>query len=345
MKGLKKYRSDELHTIIYKKENPEDILFSEFGGKYSEYRRKWSRASQCVLTGDYPLHLNFELFFGCNLRCSMCLYSMPVGEWTYKAEPKKRISFEKYREIIDEGALRGLCAIQLNGTNEPLLQEDLVKYIDYAKEAGIMDIYIVTNATLLTRQKSEEILKSGLTQIKFSIDSISKKTYEKIRTGATFETTMDNINAFLKLKKDMGKKLPITRVSFVKTKENIGEVDDFSAYWAERVDYVAIQNMSDPFLEKEKYGDFEKKFRFDGAPMDKCPMPYQRMFIQNNGNVLPCCSTYGYNLPVGNIYKGSIREIWMSREMKELRTRVNGSKEEQPLPCRKCRLSMTHKSD
>ncbi len=344
MKEFTEYRSDQFHTIIYKKSKPEDVLAAKFGERYVEYRKKWERASRCELVQEYPLHLNFELFYGCNLRCPMCVYSIPASQRNYKVEPEKRVPFEKYREIIEEGVRHGLCAVQLSGLNEPLLQRDLIKHIDYAAGAGIIDIFIITNATLLTPEISKGLLESGLTQIKFSIDSASKETYEKIRVGANFEKTINGINTFLELKKKMRKTLPITRVSFIKTKENISEVDDFVAYWADRVDYITIQNLANPFLGSEKYEEFEDSFRTEGATLAECPMPYQRMFIRNNGDILPCCSSYGYEIPVGNIYENMIYEIWNSELMKQLRKSINGPSGRQPLPCRKCRQAIAHQT-
>ncbi|MBD3426547.1 MAG: radical SAM protein [Candidatus Omnitrophica bacterium] len=339
MKGLKEHRSDNLHTVVYKKASPDEILSAELGPQYTEYRKKWGRVSECRLEQDYPLHLNFEIFYGCNLRCSMCILSKPIGERGYKTEPEKRISFDKYKEIIDEGVKRGLCAVQLNGHNEPLLQDDLTEYIQYARNSGIIDIYLITNATLLTPEKAEELLSSGLTQIKFSMDSVLKETYEKLRVGGNFEKTLENINTFLQMKKKMKKILPVTRVSFVKTPENKSEVNDFIGYWSDRVDYITVQDMVDPFVVDEAVSEGSLNNKKN---LSKCSMPYQRMFIRNNGDVSPCCSTYGFQLPVGNVYESSIYEIWNGKRLSTLRKRINGPFEKQPIPCRKCRRSLEH---
>ena len=58
----------------------------------------------------------------------MCILSIPLKKRFYREEPRKKVSFEKYCEIIDEGVLHGLSSIQLSGTNEPLLLKDIEKY-------------------------------------------------------------------------------------------------------------------------------------------------------------------------------------------------------------------------
>lgn len=345
MKDIKKYKSSQVNTIIYRHASVDDILASELGERYKGYREKWKQAAKCVLVQDFPLHLNFELFYGCNLKCAMCIYSLPINQRNYKVDPAAKVTFEKYCAIIDEGSKRGLYAVQLNGINEPLLQRDLIKHIEYAKQAGIIDIFIVTNATLLTPEISKGLIGSGLTQIKFSLDSLDEGTYEKMRVGGNFKKTMANIHRFIELKKTMKKILPVTRVSLVKTKNNMAQIDDFVEYWADKIDYIMIQDMINPFWGSEEYNKLEEISCPSASLFTECAMPYQRLYIRNNGEVAPCCSTYGFELPMGSIYENSIYEIWNNERMRKLRENVNGNPDAVPLPCKKCRQAITHQAN
>ena len=109
------------------------------GYRIKRYREEWDESLNGKIF-DYPLHLNFELTAGCNLKCGMCLHSLLIKDWSYKVDIKKNISFKKYCEIIDEGIKYGLCSIELNGINEPLFKKDIYRYILYAKQKGILII-------------------------------------------------------------------------------------------------------------------------------------------------------------------------------------------------------------
>ena len=61
-----------------------DILYKEVSPKIKAYREKWDRASRGEIMLDFPLHLNVELKIGCNLKCPVCLCSLPFKEWPYK---------------------------------------------------------------------------------------------------------------------------------------------------------------------------------------------------------------------------------------------------------------------
>ena len=333
------YSLDNRVKLLSSKGDPYQRLEQELGPSVREYRKKWEATSKNLLEIPYPLHLNIELAYGCNLRCGFCIFSLPPKAMNYTAKPKDKIPFEKYCQIIDEGLKYGLCSIALNGYNEPLLQKDIVRYINYAKNAGVLDISLHTNGLLLTEDLSKELIDSGLTIIMFSIDAATKQTYERIRKSPHFNKVINNILQFIELKKTKNKLLPLTRVSFVENKINHLELKDFISFWKDKVDYFMIQSFCNPFVDNKEFNKIEDEYRFENIPFVICTEPFQRLTITCDGNVLPCCSYYGLDLIMGNIYKDSLYNIWNGKKIKELRLKVNSSKSQQPQACKKCRDS------
>lgn len=337
----KKVQQGELARMLYRKSDPYVILEKELGPAVAEYRAKWAHAGKSDLDLKYPVHLNIELVYGCNLRCQFCILSSPKLSRFYKAKPGDRIPFEKYCAVIDEGVKNGLCSVALNGYNEPLLQKDIVKYINYARDAGIIDVTLHTNGLLLTEELSRMLVDSGLTMIMFSIDALTKGTYKKVRRSDAFDRLMNNITRFLEIKKESKRTLPLTRVSFFENRFNHAELDDFIAVWKDRVDFLAIQNFTHPFVGQK--GSYKKKEKsvHDNYIFSPCLEPHRRLMITCDGNVLPCCSYYAAGMVVGNIHDDSIYNIWNSSYMRELRARINGPRDTQPEACRKCRVAVT----
>ena len=88
----------------------EKCLASIYGEKYRKYRDLWNSSKSTVSFPTYPIHLNIELNYGCNVKCKSCIYSLPVNERILQPNPEYYISFEKYCDIVDEGVTRS-CAI------------------------------------------------------------------------------------------------------------------------------------------------------------------------------------------------------------------------------------------
>ena len=142
--------STELTGIIGKSEM-EKLSFVVEEKDWNEYRKKYDMASNLQLL-DFPIQLDFELNASCNLKCPMC----PISAESPKGKGKSTwFDFEFYKKLIDYSVENGTRAIKLNYINEPLIRNDFIKFIDYAKSKGILDIYFSTNGILLKKKVSE----------------------------------------------------------------------------------------------------------------------------------------------------------------------------------------------
>lgn len=292
-----------------------NILARNIGDGFLEYRQKFERAVSFQEELQYPIHIDFETIFGCNIRCIMCTHA-------YKnLFPSRQplMEFSLFTKIIDEGVQYGLSSIGLDQEGDPLLVNNLSDFIAYAKGKGILDIMINTNALLLDKEKTEELLNSGLTRIHFSLDAINEDTYDKIRIGSDFKKVIGNILYFCKRKKELKKELPITRVSFVKMKHNEAEMESFINFWTPYVDAIAIQEYNNPFPE---YLELNKLYANSRVKNDafRCTQPWFRIVILTDGTVLPCCLLgMSLKMAIGNAYNETIYNLWNSNTMKELR--------------------------
>ena len=109
-------------------------------------------------------------------------------------------------------------------------RKDLIKFITYAKSAGILDIYMSTNGSLLTKKISKEIINSGLTRLQISLDAATKEIFDIIRVGGNFDKVISNVNRFMKIREELKSELPTVRVNFVQTDTNKHELNSFKEY-------------------------------------------------------------------------------------------------------------------
>lgn len=292
----------------------EDILYEVLGEKYKNYREKWNNASVRKLVTEFPLYLQFELSPYCNLQCCSCLHGhKDVREEYVKID--NILDMELYNKIIEEASKYNCPSISFHNNSEPLLDKELVKKIEKARDSGFVDIILVTNGTLLTKEKSIDIIKAGVTKITFSVDAFYDETYEKNRKNSDFNLLKKNIFDFLEAKKELNSKIPITRVSFVVNKNSVNEMKEFNEYWQDKVDLVDFQN----FSAIEGYTEYLCPTGFEAIEDFQCNSPWQEVVIRANGDVLPCCSLYGSEVVLGNLKENSIYEIWNSDKMKKLR--------------------------
>ena len=141
------------------------------------------------------------------------------------------INFAK--EVIKDAINNNVPSMKFNWRGEPLLNPNLGKLIKFAKDQGMLETIINTNATNLT-EKSEELINSGLDYMIYSFDGGTKETYEKLRPGRfhenKFEKVIQNIQNFNKLKHKLNAKFPYTKIQMVVMDSNRDEVNSFLNY-------------------------------------------------------------------------------------------------------------------
>ena len=130
---------------------------------------------------------------------------------------KYHMDMNLFKKIIEEVTQYGMPAVNLNGLGEPILHPNLIEMIEHCKQSGIKDIMFHTNGTLMSEKRAKAMVKSGLTQIIFSLDSPDKETYEKMRVNAKFEKVMSNVERFVSIRNKLKSKLPLVRVTMVLT--------------------------------------------------------------------------------------------------------------------------------
>jgi radical SAM protein with 4Fe4S-binding SPASM domain len=302
--------------------NEEDInvkLSKIIGPKFVEYRKKWDAVNRMEIVTDFPMFLQLDMNQKCNYKCPHCIigHKKEVEEY-YEGE---YLTFEDFKKIVDEGSEYGCPSLSPQGNNEPFLIKDLHKYINYAHKKGFIDIMLNNNGSSIPIKRAQEILDSGLTRIRFSLDAITPETYKKVRVGSIpLEKVIKNIEDFLNLKEKGGYKLPVVGVSFCKVKQNEHEVDQFIDFWKDKVDLVSIQKFMPPTTNKEKYKEYYSSDQYYEKPVEKfhCVQPYQRLTFRNE-YMYPCCVSFNKDLKLGSIKTDTIYNAWNSKKMNELR--------------------------
>lgn len=322
-------------ALVGEKRSPDQVLEQIFGESFRRYRERWRAAERFEFESPWPLHLDVDTNYTCNLKCVMC----PLGtEGFNPGYSDKFLDFELYEKVVREGVDEGLCALRLGLTGEPLLRPDIVKFVRLARDLGVMDVMLITNGLLLGEKTALELIGAGLVRLHVSVDAATEGTYRRIRRGGSLEKVKQNILNFLDLRNKMGLELPLVRVSFIDMSLNAGEKDDFYDFWKDRADYVSIQAYAN-ILEREDTAFFTEKRPL--APSFRCPDPWQRMSLFVNGDLFPCCSDFGRLTPLGSARDTTVARVWRSEPAVRLRRlHRQGRWREEPV-CRRCALAST----
>ena len=300
--------------ICFVKFNPNPILASVTIDKNITFDKTY------LPTDIYIESTNF-----CNKSCYMC--------------PNKLI--KRQRGIMDWNLFKQIILkcqeIEGNGLNvflhhqgEPLLDPLLSQKVSYIKAKLKKSITAFsTNASLLTKEKSEQLLKAGLDYIVISLDAVSEEIYKQIR-GLDFNKVMQNIKDLMQLKKELNNPINIT-MQMVVCEQNKHEINTFSSIWEDKA-RVVIKPMHNFLTQHSSY--FSKKLLNNQSL--PCMQPFMYLFTYWNGDLGLCCWDADKYISLGNIKDGSIIELFNSPAFKEIRKAMLELNCKGLFPCNQC---------
>lgn len=305
-------RRNELVAVMHRdrfEAVPGDVTDPADVARWHAFRRAYARAAHLDPVGAFPLQVDFELTSQCNLRCWFCVQGT-------EDIPYRALTFERFCRVIDEGERHGLVSIKLNYVNEPLLVRELPDVIRYAKAHGVLNVFFATNGILLDARRRTELMDAGVSKVMISLDAATAATYERMRGSAHFDRIVGNIRALIAERDARGQSWPLVRVSFLKTSENIHEIDAFVRAWDGVADFIGFQDQTSiPGVDAELFTD---KTHFDVDAFG-CSLPSKLLVVDAAGHILPCCTFGGREMPLGHVDDLDLADAWTGPTITALR--------------------------
>ena len=290
-----------------------------------------------------PSHIQIEIVKGiCTANCIMC----PVPSWNL--EPLV-MSLESYSAVMDKIKIHkdSIKFLTLQGRGEPLLDESLCEKIKIAWQnlRPSTSIGFASNCTELTPDLSRNLLESGLDLIICSIDGIKKGTHENIRIGTNYDEVVENVKNFIKLRNDLNKTTRVM-IRFIRQESNYDEWDDYRKYWSEFIDID--KNDSVVKFDVHNWGGVNINKENIELINDELNMPficeelYNRFVIQCDGSIGLCCVSDDVNdLNLGNIFNGSLVEIYNGDMFKHYRQEMEAGNIFKLELCKNCSVPLS----
>jgi radical SAM protein with 4Fe4S-binding SPASM domain len=300
------------------------------------HRRAWSSSiSHAAERGVEvmtlpPREVFLEVTATCNIKCPMC----PVT--TGLDRKRGTMGWALFEKIL--GDVAGVVPqMSLFLAGEPLLHKRIFDMVAAASARGIYT-RIHTNALLLTEEKIARIFDSGLHELSFSFDGPTRERYERVRVGGDYDQCVRLIRRVMEVKRERRSTRPLTKIQIV--------------YFAGEDPAAHARQMREIFRESlpdelkvvpahswaGEYQDFVR-YRENVGHLDKlsvCHMPWDRMSITWDGNVVGCCNDFLARYINGNVAETPVLEVWNSPAYQRLRRLVH-AKEYESLPlCKGC---------
>ncbi len=280
-----------------------------------------------------PKVVHIDITNNCNLNCLHCRVLDNYKELNLSYN----LDFEVIKKVLKEIKELGSVEWISIGGGEPTIRQDLLNIIKFSSNLGFKTL-LVTNGTLIDKNKVRELESAGLTRVQVSIDGVNKETHEKIRGKNSFKRAMNSIIYFLNSRIE-------TTIRIVINKINYKEINDFIKYFAKiGVPSISIRrfvsvgnslkNFNDLFIDSNVYYQILKEAILLGKKLGVkitsgdplflvvktdlkelnpkgciggCTIGITYLYISYDGKIKPCPML---DISLGDIKKDNLRKVW-----------------------------------
>ncbi len=267
-----------------------------------------------------PVCLYLEVTNRCNLLCETCPRTFD------ELEPPADMSWDLFTRIVDQ--VPNIARVVLHGVGEPMLVKALPRMIRYLKERGTYVLFN-TNGTLLNPKKFQQIIDTGLDELRVSLDAADRGSYLAVRGKDYFNRIVRDVGKFTAYQRQVGAGRPRVSLWLTGLKETVDQLPAFVRLSAEMgVQEVHLQRLvfdeagfgkarAEHSLFEQTRADEQAaieeaqaigaavgvtldasgatepglslKRSADDRPWSSCRRPWSLMYFTALGRALPCC--------------------------------------------------------
>jgi radical SAM protein with 4Fe4S-binding SPASM domain len=321
-----------------------------------------------AIKNSFDFFIQWHFTEKCNLRCKHCYQS---GKKTIEMSlPEIRESIVKISDTLS--AWRETYNIDFSPSvnisgGEPFLRGDIFEIISDFRSHEF-EIYLLTNGTLINKEKAEELYESGVKGVQVSIEG-PEKVHDAIRGRKSFSSSLSGVKNLLNAGMEVTLNVTLSRLNADYFAEMIQLSSDLGVHYLgfsrlvpfgrgaslvkEMLRTESVRKLYTKIFNRKMNGVTivtgdpvasqlmrKQKDNSSGTiPLGGCAAGISGLTILSDGTLVPCRRL---PVPIGNIKKDSLREVWaMSGVLNALRdkNRYKGkcSSCEKWTRCRGCR--------
>jgi len=263
-----------------------------------------------------------EINGGCNYTCQMCPQTTAEGKHGARGKNwLKKMCLPEFERIVAECAEHGVRVINLEGSGEPTLNNDLHKYVEIVKKYGAK-AFLFSNGYKMKDDFMKRVVDAGVDFFRFSIIGYDRPTYFTWMNSINFDRVIQNLHEMKEYVDRTGSNCTVATYHLILDQENVEY---------EKNRYLEIVNSAGVKTEIWKMHNWSGVYDTDQKRKGEtrtCGRPFSPDLViraggldGKTGAVHPCCQVLGNDdaAVLGHVSEDSISDIWFGKLYEELR--------------------------
>ena len=293
--------------------------------RYFSWRKFWNvirvetqlRFAKRIIWGS-PYEWEIDTTNICQLKCPLC----HTGKGTIHRD-QGVMDFDLFTKVVDQ--IKHSCLwLTLYSWGEPLLNQRIHEYIEYAHKQKIATIISSNLNKPLTPLITEQVIRSGLDVMIVSLDGITQDVYEVYRVNGHLDRVLENLRLLDQKKRELGSKKPYIEWQFIVMRQNEHQLDEAKVLAGELgVDSLVFKKVDFPHGEDDpaeaerwlprqhpeylREDPFYKPYQEDGQV---CWRLWRSAVVNWDGGFAPCCYLTDKTQDFGDLNDSSVKKVW-----------------------------------
>lgn len=264
-----------------------------------------------------------EINGGCNYTCQMCPQTNPNG--TTGARGKnwlKKMSLQEFEDNVAQCAERGLNVVNLEGSGEPTLMNNLAEYIQIVKKYNAK-AFMFSNGFKMQGQFMKDCVDAGLDFFRFSIIGYDVPMYQQWMNSDKFYEVCLNARQMVYYTQDTKSDCVVGSYHLITDNKQVDKQRDNYVRLVEQIGTKAEVWKMHNWAGVYDIGDNKR----DGV-IKTCGRPFSPDVViraggldGKRGAIHPCCQVLGRDdeAVLGHMSEQSLDDIWSGKEYETLR--------------------------
>lgn len=270
------------------------------------------------LSETFPSQVIIDVTELCNLACTHCPHP------AFRRSPHyggRSLDPALNTKAIAEVAAAGpgiVRQVRYTSEGEPLLNPAVFAMLGEAVAHAGTFVSITTNGTLLTPDRVDRLIATGVHLVDISLDALTPETYARIRVKGDLTGTRAGVQRLIRAARASGCPTRII-VSYIEQPENAHETAGFERYWHDAGAHdVAIRRLHSASGAIAAVAD---RLRARGAALDRrpCVFPWDRVVLKPRGVLSFCPADWTHGSSLADYRATTIAELWQGRRYAALR--------------------------
>lgn len=222
---------------------------------------------------------------------------------------RAELSLEHASKLFKELAQRDDVRVTLAGVGDPLLHDRLFEITSAARDAGIRAIHIETDFLPASADSIDHLVRSGVDVVSVHMPALSPALYRELMGVDRLGEVIDNIKRFITTRAQVNRGVPVLAPTFVKTRQNLAEMEQWYDQWLRAVGsaVIAAPSTFGGAIEDVSVGNMAPSARVP------CRRIADRMTILCDGTIVSCEEDLVGRRAMGNLREDTIADVWQRR--------------------------------